>query len=146
MAGTQPGLIPPEILIASSNLRNKDELLEMLKEHQQAQAQQQQDVQKMAQDKAQADITATQAKAAADFALAKERQHATVHHIAETHGMFNDMIGAARPAVRSGHRGAAGGAGDDGRGEPARACTRRRRWTRRGRTICGTARCSGSTT
>jgi hypothetical protein len=63
LAGTQPGLIPPEILIAASNLRNKDELLEMLKEHQQAQAQQQQTMQKMAQDKAQADTTATQAKA-----------------------------------------------------------------------------------
>ena len=54
LAGTQPGLIPPEILIASPNLRNKDELLEMLKEHQQAQAQQQQAQQKMVQDKAQA--------------------------------------------------------------------------------------------
>ena len=45
----------------------------------------------MAQDKAQADTTATNAKAAADFALAKERQHAVVHHIADVHGMFNDM-------------------------------------------------------
>ena len=53
LAGTQPGLIPPEILIASSNLRNKDELLEMLKEHQQAAAQQQQAQQKMVADKAQ---------------------------------------------------------------------------------------------
>jgi hypothetical protein len=91
LAGTQPGLIPPEILIAASNLRNKDELLEMLKEHQQAAAQQQQVQQKMVADKAQADITAQQGKAAADFALAKERQHAVVHHIADVHGMFNDM-------------------------------------------------------
>jgi hypothetical protein len=70
LAGTQPGLIPPEILIAASNLRNKDQILQQLKEHQQAQAQQQQTMQKMAQDKAQADTTATNAKAAADFALA----------------------------------------------------------------------------
>jgi len=48
-------------------------------------------VQKMAEDKAQADTTATQAKAAADFALAKERQHATVHHIADVHGGFAEM-------------------------------------------------------
>ena len=91
LAGTQPGLIPPEILIAASNLRNKDELLEMLKEHQQAAALQQQAQQKMVADKAQADITAQQGKAAADFALAAERKHATVHHIAEAHTMFNDM-------------------------------------------------------
>ena len=97
LAGTQPGLIPPEILIAASSLRNKDQLLEMLKEHQQAQAQQQQQVAQMAQQKAQADTAATQAKAAADFALAKERQHATVHHIAETHGMFNDLSAPSDP-------------------------------------------------
>jgi hypothetical protein len=91
LAGTQPGLIPPEILIAASNLRNKDQLLKQLAEHQQAQAQQQQTMQKMAMDKAQADVTATQGKAAADFALAAERKHATVHHIADVHGMFADM-------------------------------------------------------
>lgn len=91
LAGTQPGLIPPEILIAASNLRNKDQLLEQLKQHQQAQAQQQQEVAQMAKAKATADISAQQGKAAADFALAAERKHASVHHIAETHGMFNDM-------------------------------------------------------
>jgi hypothetical protein len=91
LAGTQPGLIPPEILIAASNLRNKDQILQQLKESQQARAQQQQTMQKMAQDKAQADTTATNAKASADFALAAERRHATVHHIADVHGMFNDM-------------------------------------------------------
>jgi len=72
-------------------LRNKDELLEMLKEHQQAAAQKQQVMEKMATDKAQADTAATRAKAAADFALAKERQHATVHHIADVHGGFAEM-------------------------------------------------------
>jgi hypothetical protein len=91
LAGTQPGLIPPEILIAASNLRNKDQILQQLKESQQARAQAQQTMQKMAQDKAQADTTATQAKAAADFALAKERQHAVVHHIADVHTGWNDM-------------------------------------------------------
>jgi hypothetical protein len=74
----------------------------MLKEHQQAQAQQQQTMQKMAQDKAQADTTATQAKAAADFALAKERQHATVHHIADVHGMFADMNAPPDPPSEPG--------------------------------------------
>ena len=97
LAGTQPGLIPPEILIASSNLRNKDELLAMLKEHQQAQAQQQQQVAQMAQQKASADIAATQGKAAADFALAKERQHATVSHIADVHQGFMDLSAPPDP-------------------------------------------------
>jgi hypothetical protein len=90
LAGTQPGLIPPEILIASSNLRNKDQILKQLKEHQQAAAQTQAEAQQMAKDKAAADIEATQGKAAADNALALERRHATVHHIAETHGMFDE--------------------------------------------------------
>jgi hypothetical protein len=91
LAGTQPGLIPPEMLIAASNFRNKEDLLKMLKDRQEAQAQTQQKAQNMAEDKAQADTMATRAKAAADFALAKERQHATVHHVAETHGMFAEM-------------------------------------------------------
>ena len=62
LAGTQPGLIPPEILIAASSLRNKDQLLEMLKEHQQAQAQQQQKVAQMAEQKA-GEISRRQAQA-----------------------------------------------------------------------------------
>jgi hypothetical protein len=97
LAGTQPGLIPPEMLIAASNFRNKEDLLKMLKDRQEAQAQTQQKVQKMAEDKAQADTTATQAKAAADFALAAERKHASVHHIAEAHGMFNEMMAPPDP-------------------------------------------------
>ena len=102
LAGTQPGLIPPEILIAASSLRNKDQLLEQLKQHQQAQAQQQQAVQQMAQAKAQADVTGTQAKAAADFALAKERQHATVSHIADVHQGFVDMTAPPDPPADPG--------------------------------------------
>ena len=97
LAGTQPGLIPPEILIAASNLRNKDELLEMLKEHQQAAAKKQQVVEKMATDKAEADTAATRAKAAADFALAEERKHASIHHIADVHGGFNEMMAPPDP-------------------------------------------------
>ena len=45
----------------------------------------------MAQAHAQADITGKQAKAAADFALAAERRHASVHHIADMHAGFVDM-------------------------------------------------------
>jgi hypothetical protein len=97
LAGTQPGLIPPEMLIAASNFRNKEDLLKMLKDRQEAQAQTQQKVQKMAEDKAQADITAQQGKAAADFALAAERKHASIHHIANTHVMHNEMMAPPDP-------------------------------------------------
>jgi hypothetical protein len=97
LAGTQPGLIPPEMLIAASNFRNKEDLLKMLKDRQEAQAQTQQKVQKMAEDKAEADTTATQAKAAADFALAAERKHASIHHIANTHVMHNEMMAPPDP-------------------------------------------------
>ena len=102
LAGTQPGLIPPEILIAASSLRNKDQLLEQLKQHQQAQAQQQQTMQQMAQAKAHADVTATQAKASADFALAKERQHASIGHIADVHQGFVDMSAPPDPPADPG--------------------------------------------
>ena len=102
LAGTQPGLIPPEILIAASSLRNKDQLLEQLKQHQQAQAQQQQTAQQMAQAKAHADVTATQAKASADFALAKERQHASIGHIADVHQGFVDMSAPPDPPADPG--------------------------------------------
>ena len=43
-----------------------------------------------------ADTAATQASLPLTSRRAKERQHATVHHIAETHGMFQDLIRAAR--------------------------------------------------
>ena len=51
----------------------------------------------MAQQKATADTAATQAKAAADNALAKERTHATISHIANTHTMFNDLSAPPDP-------------------------------------------------
>ena len=101
------GLIPPEILIAASSLRNKDQLLEQLKEHQQQHAQQQQQVAQMAQQKAQADTAATQAKAAADFALG-QRNASTRRCITSpsTHAMFNQTLSAPPgSAVRSGDSG-----------------------------------------
>jgi hypothetical protein len=88
LASMQPGLIPGEVLIAASSLRNKDKLLEMMKAHQQAQAQQQQQAGQLAQQHAQAQIGATQAKAAADAALAKERG---VNVISKIHTMHADF-------------------------------------------------------
>ena len=41
LASVQPGLIPGEVLVAASSLRNKDDLLQMMKQHMQQQGQQQ---------------------------------------------------------------------------------------------------------
>ena len=91
LASIQPGLIPGEVLIAASSLRNKDKLLEMMKAHQQAQAQQQQQAGQMAQQHAQAQIQGVQAKAAADAALAKERG---VNVLSKIHTMHADFSAA----------------------------------------------------
>src|SRR6185295_6995144 len=72
LAGMQPGLIPPDVLIAASGLKDKDMLLERMKAHQQQQGQAQQKAGAMAEAHATADIQSKQAKAAADFALAQE--------------------------------------------------------------------------
>jgi hypothetical protein len=84
LAGMQPGLIPPEVLIAASGLRDKEMLLERLKEHQKAGAEKQQKAEQIATAGAQADIQGKQAKAAADMALAQERK---INSVRGVHGM-----------------------------------------------------------
>jgi len=79
----------PEILIAASGLKDKEMLLERLKEHQQAGAQKQQKAEQLATAHAEADVQGKQAKAAADFALAKERQHNSMHTLHTMHAEFN---------------------------------------------------------
>jgi hypothetical protein len=91
LAGMQPGLIPPEVLIAASGLKNKEMLLNMIKQKQQAQAQQQAKMQPVIEAHAQADLDQKQAKAAADMALARERQAAVVHGIHDVHAGWHDM-------------------------------------------------------
>jgi hypothetical protein len=59
-AGVQ---FPPAVLIQASQLRNKDKLIEMLEESQQANAGTQQQVQQLGMEKTQADIAKTQAEA-----------------------------------------------------------------------------------
>ena len=88
LAGMQPGLIPGDVLIAASGLKDKDMLLERMKEHQQQQAQVQQQAGQMAQAHAQAQIQGTQAKAAADMALAQERK---VNAVADLHAVHADF-------------------------------------------------------
>jgi hypothetical protein len=91
LAGMQPGLIPPEVLIAASGLKNKDKLLEMLKEKAAAQQQQQAKMQPVVEAHAKADLDQKQAKAAADNALALERQQAVVHGVHDVHRGWHEM-------------------------------------------------------
>lgn len=78
LAGMQPGLIPGDVLIAASSLRNKDDLLARMKAHMQQQQQVQQQAGQAAAQKAQADTAETVSKANANNALAAERQHNVV--------------------------------------------------------------------
>jgi hypothetical protein len=89
LAGMQPGLIPGDVLIAASGLRDKDMLLERMKEHQQQQAQVQQKAGALATQHAQADIQSKQAKAAADMALAQERKVNAVRQVHDVHADFS---------------------------------------------------------
>jgi hypothetical protein len=84
----QPGLIPPEILIAASGLRDKEMLLERLKEHQKANAEKQQKAEQIATADKAADIQGKQAKAAADLALAQERKINSVRGVHEVHAQY----------------------------------------------------------
>jgi hypothetical protein len=89
LAGLQPGLIPPEVLIAASSLRDKDQLLAMMKQHAEAQAQKQQRMQPLIERNAVAEVSGKEAKAAADFALAKERGVNTVKGLHSMHSDFS---------------------------------------------------------
>jgi hypothetical protein len=74
LASLQPGLIPGDVLIAASSLRNKDDLLERMKEHQKQQQQQQAATAPLMQRHAMAEVASKEAKASADNALAAERR------------------------------------------------------------------------
>jgi len=89
LAGMQPGLIPPDVLIAASGLKDKDMLLERMKAHQQQQGQAQQKAGAMAEAHATADIQSKQAKAAADFALAQERKVNSAKGVHDMHAEFS---------------------------------------------------------
>ena len=88
IASIQPGLIPGDVLIAASGLKDKDELLERMKAHQQQQQQVQQQAGQLATQHAQADIQGKQAKAAADAALAKERTVNAARNLHDVHADF----------------------------------------------------------
>jgi len=89
LASVQPGLIPGDVLIAASGLRDKDQILERMKEHQQQQQQAQQQAGQLATQHAQADIAGKQAKAQADMALAQERKVNAAANVHSVHGEFS---------------------------------------------------------
>ncbi len=88
LASLQPGLIPGDVLIAASGLRDKDQILEQMKQHQQQQAQAQQAAGQAAQQHAQAQVADMQSKAAANMALAKERTVNAASTIHDAHRTF----------------------------------------------------------
>jgi hypothetical protein len=80
-----PGTIPPDVLIAASSLKNKAELLDRMKEAQQAQAQAQQAQAPIAQAAAQAEVAVKQTQAQLNEARANDLQHTSVERIARVH-------------------------------------------------------------
>jgi hypothetical protein len=88
LASVQPGLIPGDVLIAASGLRDKDMILERMKQHQQQQQQAQQQAGQIAAQHGQAQIADLQSKAAANMALAKERTVNAASTIHDTHRTF----------------------------------------------------------
>jgi hypothetical protein len=85
LAGSMPGLIPPDVLIAASSLKNKAELLERMKEAQQAQAKAQQAAAPVQQAMAQADVAVKQSQAQLNEARANDLGHASIQKIAAVH-------------------------------------------------------------
>ena len=98
LAQAQPGLIPPDVLIAASGLRNKGELLDRMKKASEAAGQGGQQQQMLDMELKKADVRAKHAKASADEALAKERDHAAIHHISDIHDSFRAPPDTASPA------------------------------------------------
>jgi hypothetical protein len=88
LASMQPGLIPGDVLIAASSLRNKEQLLARMKDHMQQQQQAAQQQGQVAQQMTAAKIADMQSKANANNALAGERQHNVVHG---AHDMLMDL-------------------------------------------------------
>ena len=88
LASVQPGLIPGDVLIAASGLRDKDQILERMKESQQQQAAAKQQAGQIAAQHGQAQIADLQSKAAANFALAKERNVSAASTSHDAHRSF----------------------------------------------------------
>jgi hypothetical protein len=89
LASLQPGLIPGDVLIAASSLRDKDAILERMKQHQQQQAQMGQQAAQLQTQKVQAGIQKDAGTAAANFALANERKVNAARGVHDIHADFS---------------------------------------------------------
>jgi hypothetical protein len=105
LAGIQPGLIPGDVLIAASGLKNKDQLLERMKAHAEQQQQQQQQQAPLIQAHAEATVAKLQGDAAASKALALERTHNTINTIADTHQIHQNLLAPPDPPSAPGTAG-----------------------------------------
>jgi hypothetical protein len=85
LASSMPGVIPPEVLIRVSSLKDKAEILDMLKEHKEQAAQVAQQQAPMAQAAAQAEVAVKQTQAQLNEARANDLQHTSVERIARVH-------------------------------------------------------------
>jgi hypothetical protein len=97
LAGSQPGIIPPDVLIAASSLKDKAQLLDRMKAAQEAQAQAQQAQQPIMQAEAAAGVAVKQSQAMLNEARANDLGHASVQKIATVHKMAAES--AAIPDV-----------------------------------------------
>ncbi len=89
LASMQPGLIPGQVLLAASSLKNKDDLLKMMQAQQQAQQAKAAQAEPLMQAHAQATVQKLQGEAAAAAALAKERTVSAAKGVHEVHADFS---------------------------------------------------------
>lgn len=89
LAGLQPGLIPGDVLIAASSLKNKDDLLKRMQEHMDAQKAEKQQQAPLVQAHAVAQVEKLQGEAAAASALARERQTTAMRSVHDMHADFS---------------------------------------------------------
>lgn len=93
LAGSQPGIIPPDVLIMASSLKDKAKLVERMEQAKEAGAQAQAQQQAARQAMLQADVRGKNAQASANEALALERVHGAAHSVASVHKMAAESPG-----------------------------------------------------
>ena len=82
LAGSQPGIIPPDVLIAASSLKDKAQLLERMKAAQEAQAQAAQAAAPIQKAAAEAEVAVKQSQAQLNVARANDMGHQSIERIA----------------------------------------------------------------
>jgi hypothetical protein len=85
LAGAQPGIIPPDVLIAASSLKDKAQLLDRMQKAQAAQQQAQQAAAPIQQAQAVAEVRVKESQAQLNLARANDAGHASVQKVAAVH-------------------------------------------------------------